>query len=184
MGIVLLGLVGSVVCNISNRKSTYFVGQSMDSLNHVHVYYNGKSNISSGRNLTSDNYNLGIKYQCVEFVKRYYYVHLNHKMPNSYGDAKDFFDSKIQDGQENTIRDLVQYRNPSNIKPKVDDLLVFKGTTHNKHGHVAIISKVKGYRIEVIQQNTSKSRQNYFLIKRKGKWLIINKRILGWLRKK
>lgn len=46
-------------------------------------------------------YNIGLKYQCVKFVKRYYYEHLNHKMPDSYGHEKDFFDNTIADGQLN-----------------------------------------------------------------------------------
>ena len=53
----------------------------------------------SGRNVTVDGYNLGLKYQCVEFVKRYYYKHYRHKMPNSYGNAKDFFIAQISDGR-------------------------------------------------------------------------------------
>jgi surface antigen len=182
-GLILLGLTGIIVYTISNKKTTFVVGQPIDSLNGVRVYYNGRSNMASRRNLTTDNYNLGIKYQCVEFVKRYYYEHLNHKMTNSYGDAKDFFDSKIQDGEINTARNLVQYRNPGSTKPEVDDILVLGGTTHHKYGHVAIISKVKWFRIEVIQQNKGKTRQSYLLIKIRGKWFIINRRILGWLRK-
>lgn len=181
-GFLILGLIGFIVCVISRNKSAFTDGQAIDSLNGVRVYYNGRSALASRRNLTVDNYNLGIKYQCVEFVKRYYYVHLHHKMTNSYGNAKDFFDSKIPDGGKNSARNLVQYRNPSNTKPGVDDILVFNGNMHNKFGHVAIISKVKRLRIEVIQQNKAKTRQTYILIKRKGKWLILNNRILGWLR--
>jgi len=48
------------------------------------VYYNGSVGHVSGRNLVPDGYNPGLKYQCVEFVKRYYYQHLNHKIPDSY----------------------------------------------------------------------------------------------------
>lgn len=36
----------------------------------VAIYFNGGVNMSQGRNLTIDGYNLGIRYQCVEFVKR------------------------------------------------------------------------------------------------------------------
>lgn len=182
-GLILLGLLGYIVYIKAEKKITYTFGQPIDSLNGVYVYYNGKTNHVAGRNLTSDNYNLGIKYQCVEFVKRYYYQHLNHKMPDSYGDAKDFFDEQTNDGQINQIRNLVQYQNPGHTKPKADDLVVFRATSYNSFGHVAIISKVKDFRIEVIQQNTRKTRKTYLLIKRKGKWLIMNKRIMGWLRK-
>jgi surface antigen len=181
--LVLFFLIGFIVFTKSGRKTVYDIGQPIDSLNGVYVYFNGKTNNVSGRNLAKDNYNLGQKYQCVEFVKRYYYEHLDHKMTESYGHAKDYFDSQIKDGQINIDRNLVQYNNPSQTKPQIDDIIVFSGTSHNKYGHVAILSKVNQYSIEVIQQNKGKSRQNYLLVKRKGKWLIVNKRIKCWLRK-
>ncbi len=164
----------------------YQIGQEIDSLNGVYVYYNGNVGNVSGRNTTADGYNLGLKYQCVEFVKRYYHEHLNHKMPDSYGHAKDFFDSSLKDGQKNTRRDLIQYTNRSRAKPKVDDLLVFSGTLFNKYGHVAIISKVSDTEIEIIQQNPGPygpSRESFELVNEQGKWKIKNDHVLGWLRK-
>lgn len=169
-----------------NFNTEFSVGQQIDSLNGVYVYYNGGVNNVTGRNTTADGYNLGLNYQCVEFVKRYYYEHLKHRMPDSYGHAKDFFDSSIKDGQKSKKRDLTQYTNSSNTKPKVDDLLIFDGTTLNKFGHVAIISSVTETEIEIIQQNPgpfSKSRATFTIDKKDGKWEIKNKRILGWLRK-
>nr|WP_176701041.1 hypothetical protein [Gilliamella apicola] len=75
------------------------IGKVVDEFNGVKVYYNGSINNVSGRNIAKDGYNLGLKYQCVEFIKRYYYQRFNHKMPNSYGHAKDFFDPSIVDGK-------------------------------------------------------------------------------------
>jgi surface antigen len=152
----------------------------------VYVYYNGGVDNVTDRNTTADGYNLGLKYQCVEFVKRYYCEHLKHKMPDSYGHAKDFFDNTLKDGQKNKKRDLIQFTNVSSTKPKVDDLLIFDGTTFNRYGHVAIISNVTENEIEIIQQNPgpfSKSRVTFQLDSKDGKWEIKNKRILGWLRK-
>lgn len=54
----------------SNLK--YRCGDVVDSFQGVHIYYNGFVNHVESRNLTPDGYNLGLKYQCVEFVKRYY----------------------------------------------------------------------------------------------------------------
>lgn len=169
-----------------NFNSDYSVGQQIDSLSGVFVFYNGGVDNITGRNTTNDGYNLGLKYQCVEFVKRYYYEHLNHKMPDSYGHAKDFFDNSLVDGQKNQKRNLTQFTNPSRIKPNVDDLLIFDGTIFNKYGHVAIVSNVTENEIEIIQQNSgpfSKSRENFSLDSKDGKWKIKNKRVLGWLRK-
>jgi hypothetical protein len=169
-----------------NFNTTFSVGQQIDSLNGVYVYYNGSVDNVTGRNTTVDGYNLGLNYQCVEFVKRYYYEHLKHKMPDSYGHAKDFFENSLKDGQKSNKRDLTQYTNPSNSKPKVNDLLIFDGTNINKFGHVAIISNVKESEIEIIQQNPgphSNARETYTLESKNGKWKIKNKRILVWLRK-
>lgn len=108
-------------------NTDYEVGQSIDSLNHVVVYYNGGVDNVVKRN-TEDGYNLGLEYQCVEFVKRYYYEYYHHKMPDSYGHAKSFFDKKLSDGDVNKMRNLHQFTNPSNAMPKEGDLIVMSGT--------------------------------------------------------
>ncbi|MDR1878762.1 MAG: CHAP domain-containing protein [Bacteroidales bacterium] len=186
IGLLILGFVGFWSFKKFNLNSTYAIGQPIDSLNGVFVFYNGGIDNVTGRNTTSDGYNLGLKYQCVEFVKRYYYEYLNHKMPDSYGHAKDFFDKTLSDGQKNKKRNLIQYTNPSRTKPKVDDLLIFDGTGSNKYGHVAIVSKVTDNETEIIQQNPgpfAQSRVTFQLDNQDDKWEIKNKRILGWLRK-
>ena len=162
----------------------YYIGKKIDSFNNVSVYYNGNPKNVSGRNLTKEGYNLGLNYQCVEFVKRYYYEHLNHKMPNAYGHAKDFYNKETIDGKINYSRNLLQYNNPSFSKPKVNDILVLDKTTFNKFGHVSIVSKVYENSIEVVQQNVFlNTRDNYDLKFVDGKWELDNKRILCWLRK-
>ena len=162
-------------------------GMAIDSFNHVKVYYNGSVSITNGRNKAADRYNLGLKYQCVEFVKRYYYEHLHHKMPDSYGNAKDFFDAHIADGTKNPKRDLVQYTNPSKTKPKVDDLVIYDGNSGNVYGHVAIVCDVTNDDLTIIQQNpglTAPSRISIGLKQAGDQWEIKNSRISGWLRKK
>jgi len=171
-------------CACSSLSSNYKVGNVIDSLNGVYVYYNGSFSNVDGRNKTDDGYNIGLKFQCVEFVKRYYLEFYNHKMPNSWGHAKDFFNGKVRDGKINDERNLYQYRNPSSSKPKVGDLIIFDGTMFNKFGHVAIISKVEDDFIEVIQQNVlTNTRQKYDLLRNADKWKINDDNILGWLRK-
>lgn len=186
---ILIGVMSSTSCDKINRKlkaGSMEIGDKVDSLNGVFVYYNNTVSNVSGRNTTEDGYNLGLKYQCVEFVKRYYYEHLNHKMPNSYGHAKDFFVNGLSDGNLVKHRNLHQYTNPSNSKPKPNDLLVYDGTTFNKYGHVAIVSKVTEDEVEIIQQNPGpfkSSRESYKLIQNNSKWEIDHHKVLGWLRK-
>ena len=162
------------------------VGDRMDSLNGVYVYYNDHVKNVSGRNTADDGYNLGLKYQCVEFVKRYYYEYFNHKMPDAYGHAKDFFNPGLKDGELNKPRNLIQYTNPSTKKPEVNDIVVFKATTNEPFGHIAIISQVSDDEIEIIQQNPNPGigyRERFSLKHQDGVWLIENQRIVGQLRK-
>jgi hypothetical protein len=169
--------------NILRFDGSYQVGQKIDSLNSVYVYYNGKMGNVSGRN-TVNGYNVGLKYQCVEFVKRYYLEHYKHKMPNSYGHAKDFIQKGLKDGARNKARNLFQYKNPSKTKPQAGDIIVFDGHVFNKYGHIAIISKVTDAEVEIIQQNTGTStRQSFNLSQENNKWLIEDAMILGRLRK-
>ncbi len=171
----------------SNPNPNFYVGQKLDSLNGVYIYYNGGVGHTGKRNLTEDGYNIGLSYQCVEFVKRYYYQYYKHKMPDAYGNAKDFFDIGIKDGDQNVKRNLLQFTNPSRSKPCVGDLVIFNGHSGNKYGHVAIISNVKENEIEIIQQNPgpfASSRINYTLNKVDENYFIKHDRILGWLRMK
>lgn len=168
-----------------NLNTSRTVGEKIDSLNGVFVYYNGGVDHVGGRNLTPDNYNLGLQYQCVEFVKRYYFQHLNHRMPNTYGHAKDFFDPTIKDGQKNEARDLLQFSNPSHSKPLPNDIVVFSGTILNRFGHVAIVSSTTDNTVEIIQQNPGPfqpSRKTFPLLKIGNTWKIDNNNIVGWLR--
>jgi surface antigen len=161
------------------------VGEIMDSLDGVAVYYNGGVSHSEGRNLAPDGYNLGIKYQCVEFVKRYYYQHFNHRMPDAYGNAVDFFDPAIADGELNKARGLVQFDNGGASAPKAGDILVFDRWRLNPYGHVAIVSRAGEGQIEIVQQNPgpfAAARETFALANAGGHWIVGTARVLGWLR--
>lgn len=169
----------------ASSKLTTEIGDKIDSLNGVYVYFNGGMNNVSGRNVTKDGYNLGLKFQCVEFVKRYYYQHLNHKMPNSWGHAVDFYKASVSDNRINSDRALIQFKNPSVSKPMVNDILVFNGWEGNPYGHVAIISEVGSDYIEIVQQNVGKNTRERLDLKRvDGKYRIENSGVLGWLGKR
>lgn len=162
------------------------VGEPLDSFNNVTVFYNGAVNHVEKRNVTKDGYNLGLEFQCVEFVKRYYYEYLHHKMPDSYGHAKDFFNPKVKDGKRNAQRNLIQYTNKSISKPKTNDIIVFEGSWYNRFGHVAIVTEVSENTVSIIQQNAgpfSNTRVSYDLIQENNRWKILDDEIAGWLRK-
>jgi surface antigen len=188
IGLVLAVLVVAAMCwwyvSPLRRNISCQVGDPIDSLNHVVVYFNSGTGTIAGRNIT-DGYNVGLKYQCVEFVKRYYFQYYHHRMPDVYGNAVDFFDKTLDDGHVNRSRDLVQFTNPSAHKPEVGDLIVMDASGVNGFGHVCIVSKVEERELQIIQQNPGRfvgSRKWFDLESRDGKWYIDHARILGWLR--
>ena len=187
--LLVLGSVAGILWVIPGKPLSsvlpdeHVQGDPLDSLNGVVVYCNGGFSGNSGRSVV-DGYNIGLKYQCVEFVKRYYFERFDHRMPNSYGHAKDFFDSTVADGAFNMDRALLQFRNGSASMPQADDLLVLDGWGGNPYGHVAIISRVGDGEVEIVQQNTGSTRGTYSLDLIDGEWWIDSKRVLGWLRRK
>lgn len=164
----------------------YKVGQKIDSLNGTYVYYNGIMSNISGPSTTADGYNLGQKYQSVEFVKRYYYEHLHYQLPDSLINANDFLDKTLKSGEKSVQKGLIQFNNPSKTKPELDDILIFNPTSSNQNGSVGVVSKITDKKIEIIQQNPGiniSSRATYTLERKDGKWKINYSHIAGWLRK-
>jgi hypothetical protein len=160
------------------------VGKVLDSYRAVPVYDNGLLFFRSyGKNYSKDGYYFGQKWQCVEFIKRFYYEAKGHKMPDVMGHAKSFFDEDLPDGAFNPRRCLVQYHNGSTNKPCADDLMVF---TDTRYGHVVIVTEVSGNFLEVIQQNIlSGTRQRFSLVASNGHYFVTAPRQpAGWLRQK
>lgn len=163
------------------ERAPQAIGTPLDSLHGVVVHYNGGMGNVSGRNVV-DGYNVGLRYQCVEFVKRYYLEHYDHRMPDSYGHAKDFFNPALADGTLNPARALLQFTEPSATAPAAGDLLIYDAWPGNPFGHVAIVAVVEEDAIEVIQQNTGNTRERMRLKEKEGQWHLGNSRVLGRLR--
>ena len=176
--VILLILFMFIFCLYDRSK----IGNEIDSFKNVDVYHNGLFYAQSyGENYSEDGYHFGYKWQCVEFVKRFYYQSKDHEMPELLGHAKDFFSYETEQGELNESRGLLQYYNGGDVAPEIDDLLVF---TDRKYGHVAIITEVTENDIEVIQQNVYfKSRQRFPLTINNGQYFVGTKREpAGWLR--
>lgn len=169
---------------ISKTKSVAVdpdVNKPIDALDGIPIYYNGGISKTYGRNMTNDGYNLGLKWQCVEFVKRYYYVYFNHKMPNSYGHAKDFFDTSLGNAF-NADRGMQQHLNGHTTPPSKRNIIVFKGDNQNPYGHIAIISSVHKDHITIAQQNWGKqTKMNLPLMQKNGQYFVSHKNVVGWL---
>jgi hypothetical protein len=164
--------------------SSWSVGDSLDSHKGVTVYNNGPDYPKThGKHYTPDSsYYYGKKWQCVEFIKRYYYDALQHKMPDGFGHAKEFFDPNVKHGRLNKRRGLQQFVNGGDEKPRPDDILVFGGS----YGHVAIVTRVSDNEVEVIQQNIfMRPREIFPLTVMEEKYTVGDKKVpMGWLRKK
>ena len=158
------------------------VGRELDRYHGVPVYDNGLFFFRSyGRHYGGEGYYYGQKWQCVEYIKRFYYVAKGHSMPDVWGHARDFFDPNVITGTLNQRRGLLQYTNGSHVKPEPDDLLVFRDTAY---GHVGIITSVTEEQVVMIQQNMfGKTRQVFQLNLQEGRYYIREPRVAaGWLR--
>ncbi len=138
------------------------VGMKLDEFRGVAVYDNGPMIARAhGRHFADDGYYFGQKWQCVEYVKRFFHQAHDHRMPDVWGHAKDFFDDAVPHGQVNPRRGLVQFRNGRAEPPRAGDLVVF---TNGYYGHVAIVSAVRSNEVEVIQQNILGRPRDVFLL--------------------
>lgn len=164
----------------------YEHGDVVDRFNGVAVYYNGGVNQVSGRHRAPDGYNLGLSWQCVEFVKRYYYERFGHRMPETRGHARSFFAPDLPDGALNPARGLLQFRNGGGTLPQADDILVFGPGLFNPYGHVAIAVSLNAQGLTLVQQNPgpwAASRETLPLELGAGVRRVGEARLLGWLRR-
>lgn len=176
---------GSTRSSSASSSKDASVGRVIDKYKGVKVYYNGAVKNVSGRHVTPDGYNIGLKYQCVEFAKRFYLEVYNHRMPDSYGHAKDFYDPKVLHGLMNTARAMKQYRQGGGTKPKADDLVVIGPSKWNRFGHLVILTEVGRDYVKFIQQNPgagNPSRGTYNLDFKDNAWVIRAPQVKGWLR--
>ena len=162
--------------------NVWMVGRVLDRYRDVPVLDNGFLFFRSyGRNYSKDGYYFGQKWQCVEFVKRFYFQTYGLRMPDVWGHAKDYFDVKTSHRSLNVRRGMRQFINGGDECPAPDDLLVF---TDTPYGHVAIVTSVSEEGLEVVQQNIlGKPRQKFVLKRESGHFSIISPRSpTGWLR--
>jgi len=160
------------------------LGEIAHTYNNIPIYSNGEATYKShGKHYAKDGYYYGKKWQCVEFIKRYYHHAHNHHMPDTYGHAKDFYDTSLPHGKNNPSRNMVQYKNNSSEPPKPNDLLVWNS---GKFGHVAIITQVTKNSITVVQQNVKNHAIQTipYVKKNKTHQIITNPPPVGWLRLK
>lgn len=115
--------------------------------NNVVAYSNGTVGNASSVYNTASGINTGMKWQCVEYVNRYYYsvYGLDLKSTGIYGNANHYYSNAALAG-------LNAYPNSGTTAPQVGDIICSNGGTY---GHIAIIREVGTTYIKVIHQNWS-----------------------------
>ena len=151
-------------------------GEEVERLHGIAIYSNGLSINScvegeGQRNRAPDGYSYGLKWQCVEFVRRYYKEHLGHSMPSQWGNARDYFRADVPHGELNSERGLVQLHNGGPVPPVANDLVVFQDAAGGL-GHVAIIAEVSEDSIVLAQQNSLPALVTVSLDHDDGVWTI------------
>jgi hypothetical protein len=162
-------------------------GQEMGEFNNVKGYFNANHPGDDRlRNYSKEDqpYDYGLKWQCVEYIRRYYKDALNHQF-DSKGHAFSYFNDNLRDGAVNGERGLTQYRNGGTHKPESGDLIVF---WNDGVGHVAIVAAVSDSGVTIAQQNVGTAFKEFvpFTSTKDGKWLLdssVSGETKGWLRK-
>jgi len=111
----------------------------------VAVYSNGTHSDSGIRN----NYNgvyVGTKWQCVELAQRLYTARGWHSSAFPVGQAKQIYDVASSMGME-------PHANGSGYIPRPGDMIVSDAVPTNSAGHVAIVDRVSGSTVYVVEQN-------------------------------
>ncbi|MBM3712836.1 MAG: CHAP domain-containing protein [Actinobacteria bacterium] len=114
----------------------------LGSYNGVKIYSNGSISYASNDYNNYNGTNTGMKWQCVEFVNRYYLIVNNKNIRIAGTNAVDYYSTASQ-------RSMYNYANNSSVSPAVGDILCFGGGL----GHVAIIREVGSNYVRITQQN-------------------------------
>lgn len=151
------------------------------------IAYQNITNSNSDKNINYINYKnnkiyTGIKWQCVEYVRRWYIQVLQLSFP-SIENAIDLWNIPyVYDTITNKQHRFYSIVNGSNLEPKPADILVFKHSKIYPYGHVAIITRVTKDTIYLAEQNfsdTKWTRPYSRKIKRRLD-IIMDPLVLGW----
>lgn len=162
-------------------QETTPVGGVVDHWRGVPVRANGLPyDRSVGSHSSASGYYYGRQWQCVEFVKRYYFDAHGHAMPDVMGHAREFFDPSLEQGGWNAKRGMFQFWNGAGEAPRVDDLMVWN---EGPYGHVAVVTRVEENMVEVVQQNVRQGSRQFFTLSREEGFRVGDgKKPAGWLR--
>jgi surface antigen len=169
-----------VACSLlfAGRALAASFGTYLGQFNTVAAYSNGSVNYNSGQRNSVNGVDTGLKWQCVEFVRRYFYTIFGIS-PNG-GDALNWYANAPALGLE-------RHPNGGTTPPQVGDILCKGYTPGTPFGHVAIIKRVENNRVYTAQQNVSQDSTDLDkwlpLTVSNGTYFVGDSSIQGWLRK-
>lgn len=127
------------------RAAESSFGSKVGSFNGVDAYSNGSTSYASNQYYTYSGYKTGMKWQCVEFDNRYFWIKFGRKIAG--GNANTYYSNASSKG-------LKRAANGGSDKPQVGNILCSAG---GKYGHLAIVREVGSNYVKVIHQNWSNS---------------------------
>lgn len=114
-------------------------GSNVGSFQGVPAYSNGTNGTASNQYNTVNGYRTGMKWQCVEYVSRFYWLVYGRQIAG--GNANSFYGNG---------KGLNRRANGGSVRPQVGDILC---SASGGYGHVAIVREVGSNYIVVIHQN-------------------------------
>jgi surface antigen len=123
----------------------------------------------------------GDRYQCVEYVRRFYEEALGVDTSCWRGNAVTYFANASNFG-------LIRYANGGQTQPVPDDIVVFSNHEEDDTGHVAIVTNVTDTEVTIIEQNWSVTGTATLELKEEnGTYTVTRPQsayvVLGWLRR-
>lgn len=147
--ITLFVLVMLIIFSVYSISYADSFGTNLGNYNGVISYSNGSGGYVSNLYNYVNGTNTGMKWQCVEYVNRYYLIQKSLDIRIAGQNAVDYYPNA-------SARGLISYQNQGNTSPEIGDVLCFSGGNPN-YGHVAIIREIGSNYLKVIQQNVSQT---------------------------
>ena len=182
MKLILLSIMSILLLTSLNKE------KALGEVNNVISYANNNSNKNNYvNNIYVNNIYTGLKWQCVEFARRYLIINYNITF-NSIDNAYNIFDLPYFISlKNNMIIPIRKYVNGSKTPPMKDSLLIWNRYYKNT-GHVAIITNIDNTTITIAEQNYNNNSWNGNNYSRKlkivfdnGMYYIASNNILGWI---
>jgi glutathionylspermidine amidase/synthetase len=152
--IILIIVLAIIVYNFASR--TYKFGDKIGTFDGVIVYSNQRDETNSSEPNYHNGLYTGLKWQCVEFVRRYLQV----KRGITFSDVDSAFE--IPNVQFTTLNGVLVH--PTN-ELKVGSIIVWSKNLEDKYidGHVAIVTSVTPTGVTVVEQNYIDNKFNRFI---------------------